>query len=41
MFQKLLQNTETMADLMEQTMPELPVEGEIFTNEKIVSSKMC
>ncbi|CAF4826931.1 unnamed protein product, partial [Rotaria sp. Silwood2] len=26
-FQKLLQNTETMADLLEQTMPELPVEG--------------
>ncbi|CAF1558173.1 unnamed protein product, partial [Adineta steineri] len=25
-FQKLLQNTETMADLLEQTMPELPVE---------------
>ncbi len=26
-FQKLLQNTETMADLLEQTMPELPIEG--------------
>ncbi|UJR26480.1 hypothetical protein I4U23_007807 [Adineta vaga] len=25
-FQKLLQNTETMADLLEQTMPELPIE---------------
>lgn len=26
-FQKLLVNTETMADLLEQPMPELPVEG--------------
>lgn len=28
-FQKLLVNTETMADLLEQPMPELPVEGQI------------
>jgi len=34
MFQKLLQNTETMADLLGQTMPELPIEGEIFLMKK-------
>jgi hypothetical protein len=35
MFQKLLQNTETMADLLGQTMPELPIEGEIFVDEEM------
>ena len=30
-FQKLLQNTETLADLLEQTMPDLPIDGETKT----------
>jgi hypothetical protein len=29
-----LQNTETLADLLEQTMPELPIEG-LFKKKKI------
>jgi hypothetical protein len=30
-----LQNTETMADLLAQTMPELPIEGESFVDEEM------